>query len=89
MKRLEVRFTGHVQGVGFRYTTHRIASRWSVTGYVQNRTDGSVFVVAEGDDDELEGFIAEVTAELEPNIRAIEKNDYAASGEWSTFSIRR
>ena len=89
MERLEVRFTGHVQGVGFRYTTHRIASRWPVTGYVENRDDGSVFLVAEGDRKELIGFLEEVTLELEANIREAEKNLYSASSEWSAFSIRR
>ncbi len=89
MERLEVRFTGHVQGVGFRYTTHRIARRWRVVGYVENRPDGAVFLVAEGNRDELEGFVDEVSSEMEPNIRKAEKNWYTASGEWSAFVVRR
>ena len=70
--KIEVCFTGHVQGVGFRYTTHRIALRWRVTGYVENRSDGSVFLVAEGAREELESFVDEVTAELEANIQKAE-----------------
>jgi acylphosphatase len=89
MERLEVRFTGHVQGVGFRYTTHRIARRWRVVGYVENCPDGAVLMVAEGERDELNGFVDEVIAEMQPNIRNAEKNWYAASGEWSEFVIRR
>lgn len=89
MERLEVRFTGHVQGVGFRYTTQRISRRWRVTGYVENRPDGAVFMVAEGEREELEGFMNEVSSEMEPNIRNAEKDWYTASGEWSDFTIRR
>ena len=45
MIRNTVRYTGHVQGVGFRYTTTNIAARFAVAGYVQNMPDGSVRVV--------------------------------------------
>jgi acylphosphatase len=38
-----------VQGVGFRYSTVRQAQRLKVSGYVRNRPDGSVEVVAEGE----------------------------------------
>ena len=41
-------FSGHVQGVGFRYTTRSVASRFAVTGYVRNLPDGRVELVAEG-----------------------------------------
>ncbi len=89
MERLEVRFTGHVQGVGFRYTTHRIARRWRVVGYVENCPDGAVFLAAEGEREELQGFLDEIASELESNIRKAEKHWYAASNEWSEFVIRR
>jgi acylphosphatase len=29
-------FKGRVQGVGFRYTTHRAANRYDLTGYVRD-----------------------------------------------------
>ena len=41
-------FHGRVQGVGFRYTTHRIARGFPVTGFVRNLTDGTVELVACG-----------------------------------------
>ena len=89
MERLEARFIGNVQGVGFRYTTHRIASRWRVVGYVENRPDDSVFLAAEGERPELIGFLKDIESTLEPNISSVEKNWYSASGEWTGFSIRR
>ncbi len=47
--RLEARVRGRVQGVGFRYFARREALRLGLTGWVANRPDGTVEVVAEGD----------------------------------------
>ena len=58
--RIKISISGNVQGVGFRYFTYRVASRLSIKGYVQNRKDGSVEIVAEGDRSKLLSFIEEV-----------------------------
>jgi acylphosphatase len=42
---------GHVQGVFFRDTTRREATRRGVTGWVRNRPDGAVEAVFEGSPD--------------------------------------
>lgn len=42
---------GRVQGVGFRYSTVLEASNLGLTGWVRNRSDGSVEVWFEGRDD--------------------------------------
>lgn len=88
MQRVEVRFIGHVQGVGFRYTTRRIASRWPVTGYVENQADGSVFLVAEGPKSDVEEFLASVCEQMAPNIRSKQVNWYASTNQFSDFEIR-
>ena len=44
---------GSVQGVGFRWFVEREAARLGLSGWVANRADGSVEVVAEGADDAL------------------------------------
>jgi acylphosphatase len=41
--------TGRVQGVGFRYFVHDVATREGVTGYVRNLPDGRVEAHVEGD----------------------------------------
>ncbi len=89
LERLEVRFIGHVQGVGFRYTTLRLASRWPITGYVENQDDGSVFLVAEGGRIDLKEFLEAIQEAMSPNIRSMQTNRYAVSGEFSDFRIRR
>ena len=43
-------FSGHVQGVGFRYTVQDLAADFDVRGYVRNLPDGRVELVVEGDD---------------------------------------
>jgi acylphosphatase len=48
--RARIIVTGRVQGVGFRASCAREANRLGVAGSVRNRIDGSVEVVAEGDD---------------------------------------
>ena len=47
--RRHVLIRGRVQGVGFRYWTRGEAERLGVSGWVKNRTDGSVEAELEGD----------------------------------------
>ncbi|NNF54311.1 MAG: acylphosphatase [Acidimicrobiales bacterium] len=48
--------TGRVQGVGFRISCSRKAKSLGVAGSVSNRADGSVEVVAEGEQDAVEAL---------------------------------
>jgi acylphosphatase len=54
--RLQVR--GEVQGVGFRYAAVREATRLGLRGWVRNRWDDSVELVAEGSREDLEALLA-------------------------------
>jgi len=45
----QIRVSGRVQGVGFRYALRREAERNGVTGWVRNRRDGSVEAMLQGD----------------------------------------
>ena len=55
-QRLQVFYSGRVQGVGFRYTVRTVASGFEVMGTVRNLVDGRVELVAEGGPAELEAF---------------------------------
>ena len=48
MKAIQIRVKGKVQGVGFRYYTKQKADECKLTGFVQNRADGSVYIEAQG-----------------------------------------
>ena len=49
---------GRVQGVGFRYSTVRAASKYRIAGWVRNNYDSSVEIECEGDAKNMENFIA-------------------------------
>lgn len=50
--------TGRVQGVAFRDATRRRAGELGVAGWVRNRADGSVEVVAEGAATAVDALVA-------------------------------
>ncbi len=87
-KRWDVHFQGNVQGVGFRYTTRSVASRFAVEGYVKNLPDGRVRLVAEGEPDELGRFIEAIEAALGRYVVRTTRNEGAATGEFEGFAIR-
>ena len=49
-----LKVTGQVQGVGYRAFVQRVATRLELSGFVENRTDGSVYLEASGSPDALE-----------------------------------
>jgi len=56
--RVRLVIEGRVQGVFFRDSTRREADRLGVTGWVKNRRDGAVEVLAEGPDDRVRKLVA-------------------------------
>lgn len=52
-----IKVYGTVQGVGFRFYTNKKAIELGISGYVQNKPDGSVYIEAEGDETSLLTFI--------------------------------
>lgn len=83
-----IRFHGRVQGVGIRYTTHRTAAGYKISGYVRNMPDGSVECVAEGEEEEIDRFIVELSDRMSGYIHNKKTNTAPASHTWSEFSIR-
>ncbi len=56
-KRVHVIIEGRVQGVFFRAYTQEEATRMGLTGWVRNKTDGSVEAMVEGEADEVNMMI--------------------------------
>ncbi len=52
----DILVTGRVQTVGYRQFVHSIAMGQSLTGWVRNMMDGSVRIVAEGDQQALDAL---------------------------------
>jgi acylphosphatase len=83
-----VHFTGHVQGVGFRYTARQVAGAFKVTGYVRNLPDGSVETVVEGESSEIDHFLTQLGATMKRHIRQMSQSQEPATGEFGGFEIR-
>ncbi len=87
--RAEVKFTGIVQGVHFRDYTRRFAMQQRVTGWVRNRSDGTVEAVFEGDKHNIEEVVRRLREE-HPRARIVkvEVTWGEPKKEFSKFSIR-
>ena len=55
-----IHYAGHVQGVGFRHTTRRLAQGFPLSGFVRNLSDGRVELVVEGDQAHVEALLERI-----------------------------
>lgn len=89
MQRLVATVFGRVQGVGFRAVTQQEANRLGVVGWVANRWDGSVRVVAEGPDDALRRFAAWLHhGPPSAHVDRVEATWEEGTGEFRGFQVR-
>jgi len=87
--RLRMTVTGTVQGVGFRFFTVRAARRLGVTGWVANRPDGSVEVVAEGEAGMLAEFVSEVRhGPAAADVIGVRTQPEAYAAEFNDFNVK-
>lgn len=87
MNQLHINYRGFVQGVGFRYTTQRIASNLSLTGWVRNLSDGSVEILAEGDEKSLEQMCCKIEEYFGGYIKDKNIIKKPAEGKYQSFNI--
>lgn len=84
-----VRYSGQVQGVGFRYTAQRLAEDFPVTGYVRNLSDGDVELVAQGAAADVEAFLTALANRMAGSIeRTTQQDQPPGSVSGSRFRIR-
>ena len=57
MQHKNIRITGKVQGVGFRYSARNAAYSLGINGFVRNLSNGDVYIEAEGNSNQLDEFI--------------------------------
>ena len=57
---VNMKITGKVQGVGFRYFVLQQAQELGIKGWVSNKPNGDVEALAQGDKEDLDQFIAKV-----------------------------
>jgi len=89
MKRLHAILQGRVQGVGFRYFVLEQAKALNLTGWVRNRWDGTVEVLAEGEKPKLEKLLTLLNrGPRSANVYNINSSWEEATGEFSDFIVR-
>ena len=86
--RLQVWYSGRVQGVGFRYKVSNIAAGYDVCGYVENLDDGRVHLVASGDKQQVREFASEISKTMEGFIKSSEEREDFIPHSYKGFQIR-
>jgi acylphosphatase len=86
-ERRNVLYSGHVQGVGFRWTVRQLAQGFAVTGFVKNLADGRVQLVVEGETAEIERLLVAIGQRMADHIRDAAITKSPATGEFRTFEI--
>ena len=87
-KQIHLVVRGRVQGVFYRASAQREAKRLGITGWVKNRPDGSVEIVAEGEEDQVKDFLA--WAQHGPSTARVDKVETrwrSYTGEFAEFRI--
>ncbi len=56
-KHLNVKIFGQVQGVFFRHSARQKAVELNITGFASNESDGTVYIEAEGKEENLKEFL--------------------------------
>jgi acylphosphatase len=86
MMRLVAYVSGRVQRVGFRAKTLSLAASMGLVGMVQNRPDGRVLIIAEGEKSVLERFAEALQFEnTYIKVQDISLDYYPGQGEFSSF----
>ncbi len=89
MKAVHIIVSGLVQGVGFRYFIVRKARLLELGGFVRNRYEGDVEIVAEGEQGMLNQFIEEVKiGPISSDIREVKVKWLEATEGFKEFDVK-
>ena len=80
-------FIGRVQGVGFRFTAHRIAHRHQLTGFVRNLPDGTVEMFAQGSARDIDDCIQDIKEYFGDYLRETRIQEIPTDPKYKDFRI--
>jgi acylphosphatase len=88
LRGMEIRVSGRVQGVGYRYSACRKAAQLNLTGWVRNLTGGDVEIYAEGREEDLRALV-QWAAQGPPGARVggLKTAEKPALGCYSRFTV--
>jgi|GEM_PF-160274 len=83
-----VLFSGHVQGVGFRYTAHQVAQSYDVTGWVRNLPNGSVEMKIAGSSVQVQQCLEDLQSRMARYIREVHRTPASPDESMTGFEVR-
>ena len=86
--RYKVRFSGDVQGVGFRMTAVSEARGLAANGFVKNEPDGSVTLDVDGPESDLKELVHQIESELSDHISDTEIEQLESLNRQGGVSIK-
>lgn len=88
-KCIEITVSGSVQGVGFRWFIHQKAINLNLKGYVKNNVDGSVSIIACGEQSALDELLAHSkVGPSRSNVNDFKVKSISTNELFSEFTIR-
>lgn len=85
--RKHFRFTGRVQGVGFRYRAKYAAEGMGITGWVKNEYDGSVEMEAQGREESINRMLVMINKGEYILIESIDTKQIPTEEHENSFTI--
>ena len=87
MVAMHIIFIGRVQGVGFRFTAHRMAQRHQLAGFVRNLPDGTVEMLAQGSARDIDDCIRDINDYFSDYIREKRTQEMPNDPKYKDFRI--
>ena len=88
-ERMHILAKGAVQGVYYRYNTLKKAEEYHLTGWVRNRVDGSVEIVCEGAEENINDMVRWCKqGPQRAHVSEVETTWEQYTGEFDVFEIR-
>ncbi|WOP18130.1 acylphosphatase [Raineyella sp. LH-20] len=79
---------GHVQGVGFRFWTERQAARIGLVGWVANRPNGTVEIIAQGTHAQVIELLRTLKSSMTPGqVERLEREIRTPTVRYEDFGI--
>jgi acylphosphatase len=86
---VQIIISGKVQGVGYRYSAQQAADEYQLTGWVQNKINGDVEIIAEGEQHQLDQFISWTKQGPKfADVKQVVINKLTANNTFTQFRVR-
>jgi len=83
-KHLNIKIYGRVQGVLFRHSAKQKAEQLNIKGFAKNEPDGTVYIEAEGEEENLKQFLD--WCYQGPILASVKRVEFEFSSEIKNFS---